>query len=185
MAHVFLIADPHFSHTGVTKFLRDDGTKLRPFDTPEEMDEALFKNWNSVVQPGDKVYVLGDIVMKRKYLPIVERLNGRKCLIAGNHDIESAKDYLKYFYDVRAFHYLDRLALTHIPIHPDSLGRYICNIHGHIHQRTVMMLDGDEFRVPDPRYFCISAEQINYTPIEWNDLRKKFYSQLGLEIKNS
>jgi hypothetical protein len=39
--------------------------------------------------------------------------------------------------------------------------------------------------VVDPRYYCISAEQIDYTPIEWNDLRKKFYKQLGQEIQNS
>jgi hypothetical protein len=46
------------------------------------------------------------------------------------------------------------------------------------------MKEHDGFRVPDPRYFCISAEQIDYTPIEWNDLRKKFYAKLGLEIHN-
>ena len=185
MSQTFLIADPHFSHEGVCRFLRDDGTKLRPFDNAAEMDEKMIENWNSVVKDGDKVYVLGDVVMKKKQLPILDRLNGRKCLIAGNHDIESAKDYLKYFYDVRAFRYLDKIALSHIPIHPDSLGRFICNVHGHIHQRVVTMLDGDEFRVEDPRYFCISAEQINYTPIEWNDLRKKIYARLGLEIQNS
>jgi len=147
MSQTFLIADPHLSHEGVCKFLREDGTKLRPFECAAEMDEKMVENWNSVVKDGDKVYVLGDVVMKKKQLPILDRLNGRKCLIAGNHDIESAKDYLKYFYDVRAFKYLDKIALSHIPIHPDSLGRFICNVHGHIHQRTIMMdITGDIIR---------------------------------------
>jgi calcineurin-like phosphoesterase family protein len=186
MHNTFLIADPHFSHEGVCKFLRDDGTKLRPWDNAAEMDEAMIENWNNVVRPVDKVYVCGDLVMKaKKQIGIMSRLNGRKVLIKGNHDIGELKVYLPYFYDIRAFHILDMFCITHIPIHPDCLGRFRGNIHGHIHQRTVMMLDGDKFKVPDPRYFCISAEQINYTPIEWNDLRKKFYAQLGLEIKNS
>jgi hypothetical protein len=64
------------------------------------------------------------------------------------------------------------------------LGRFRGNIHGHIHQRVVTRLEDEFVGVPDPRYYCISAEQIDYTPIEWNDLRKKFYKQLGLEITN-
>jgi len=189
MHNCFLIADPHFSHEGVCKFLRDDGTKLRPWDNAAEMDEAMIENWNKVVRPVDKVYVCGDLVMKaKKQIHIMERLNGRKVLIKGNHDIGELKVYLPYFYDVRAFHVLDNFCITHIPIHPDCLGRFKGNIHGHIHQRTVMR---DKYfpstgeKEADPRYYCISAEQIDYTPIEWNDLRKKFYSQLGLEIKNS
>lgn len=184
MSNTFLIADPHLSHSGVCKFLRSDGTKLRPFDTVEEMDEVMVKNWNDVVKPGDKTYIVGDVCMRKKYLPILNRLNGKLCLIGGNHDIEGAKEYLKYFYDVRAFHYLDKFAISHFPIHPSCLGRYAGVIHGHIHQHRVMMTV-DDVEVEDPRYYCISAEQINYTPIEWNELRKKFYARLGLTISNS
>jgi calcineurin-like phosphoesterase family protein len=195
MHNAFLIADPHFSHEGVCKFLRDDETKLRPWDNAADMDEAMIENWNKVVRPVDKVYICGDLVMKaKKQIGIMNRLNGKKVLIKGNHDIGELKVYLPYFYDIRAFHILDNFAITHIPIHPDCLGRFRGNIHGHIHQRKVMMPINDDLRrlypedtlrIPDPRYFCISAEQINYTPIEWNDLRKKFYSQLGLEINNN
>jgi len=186
MHNIFLIGDPHLSHQGMVMFKRDDGSPLRPFATIEEHDETMIANWNSVVRPVDKVYVMGDVVMKaKKQIPIMNRLNGKKVLIKGNHDIGELKVYLPYFYDIRAFHILDNFAITHIPIHPDCLGRFKGNIHAHTHQREMMMLDGDEFRVPDPRYFCVSAEQINYTPIEWNDLRKKAYAKLGLEIQNS
>jgi calcineurin-like phosphoesterase family protein len=181
MHNAFLIADPHFSHDNICKFLHDDGSPIRPFKDAAEMDEVMIKNWNEVVRPVDKVYVCGDLVMKaKKQIHIMDRLNGKKVLIKGNHDIGELKVYLPYFYDIRAFHVLDNFCITHIPIHPDCLGRFKGNIHGHIHQRTVMLNSA-----PDPRYFCISAEQINYTPIEWNDLRKKFYAKLGLEIKNS
>lgn len=174
----FLIADPHFSHEGMTKFTREDGTKLRPFNDAAEMDKELVSRWNSVVGKDDKVYVLGDVAMRKKHLPILLELNGKKVLIRGNHDIESAKEYLKYFYDVRAFHYLDKFALTHFPIHPDSLGRYLANIHGHIHYRKVL-LNGEE----DKRYYCVSAEHLDYTPVEWNVLRGELYKRLGVEIQ--
>lgn len=193
MHNAFLIADPHFSHEGVCKFLRDDQSKLRPWDNAADMDEAMIENWNSVVRPVDKVYVCGDLVMKaKKQIGIMNRLNGKKVLIKGNHDIGELKVYLPYFYDIRAFHILDNFAITHIPIHPDCLGRFRGNIHGHIHQRNIMTNSNDvingtltPIKIVDTRYFCISAEQINYTPIEWNDLRKKFYNQLGLEIQNN
>jgi len=188
MHNAFLIADPHFSHDNICKFLHDDGSPIRPFTTATEMDEVMIKNWNDIVRPVDKVYVCGDVVMKaKKQIGIMERLNGKKVLIKGNHDIGELKVYLPYFYDIRAFHVLDNFCITHIPIHPDCLGRFKGNIHGHIHQRTILFPDDGtppESRI-DPRYFCISAEQINYTPIEWNDLRKKFYKKLGLEITNS
>jgi len=47
MPAVFLVSDTHFGHAGVCRFLRDDGTKLRPWDNPEEMDEEMVKRWNN------------------------------------------------------------------------------------------------------------------------------------------
>ena len=55
MPSVFLVSDTHFGHLGVCKFTRNDGTKLRPWDSPEEMDEEMVKRWNETVRPTDKV----------------------------------------------------------------------------------------------------------------------------------
>ena len=63
MSATWLISDPHFGHANICRFLNDDGSKLRPWDTPEEMDEVLVSNWNSVVRPKDRVYCLGDVVL--------------------------------------------------------------------------------------------------------------------------
>jgi len=88
MPSVFLVSDTHFGHMGVCKFTRNDGvTKLRPYSTPEEMDEDMIAKWNAKVKPTDKVYHLGDVVINRKALPTLHRLNGDKVLIRGNHDI--------------------------------------------------------------------------------------------------
>ena len=182
MANIFLIADTHFGHKGVCEFLNEDGSKLRPFENSDEMDEILVQNWNSVVKPSDKVYHLGDVVINRKALPTLKRLNGEKVLIKGNHDIFRIEEYLEYFKDVRGTHKLDSYILSHIPIHPHSIARWASgNIHGHLHSNVVEVAVGTEVLVglgnqdiyaPDDRYICVSVEQINYTPISYEVLKK-------------
>lgn len=162
--NTFYISDTHFGHNGICKFLRADGTKVRPWDDIHEMNEALIKNWNDTVKPGDKVYHLGDVVINRKFLPIMERLNGRKCLVRGNHDHFHLEEYAKYFYEIQGVRVKGDFILSHIPLHPDSVGRFKANVHGHTHTNSVM-----DPRWPtkfDSRYFCVSVEQINYTPME-------------------
>ena len=166
----FLIADLHFGHAGVCNFLNQYGEKLRPFSSVEEMDEEIIERCNKRVGPEDKVYVLGDLAMSRKHISTVGRCNGTKVLIKGNHDIFKLGDYTPYFKDIRGSHKLDKFILTHIPIHTESLARWTSgNIHGHLHSYNVMK-DG----VEDKRYFCVSVEQIDYTPISFEDIRKKY-----------
>jgi calcineurin-like phosphoesterase family protein len=174
MSKTFLISDTHFGHQGVCNFLRDDNTKLRPWDNYESMDEDLVKNWNSVVSASDRVYHLGDVVINRRALKTLGRLNGRKVLIKGNHDIFKLHDYVEYFDDIRAYHVLEDCVLSHVPVHPDTLYRWNCNIHGHLHHRRVVDDDG---KTIDPRYYNVSVECIDYVPIEWNDLKKKIQEQ--------
>jgi calcineurin-like phosphoesterase family protein len=157
----FFISDTHFGHVGVTQFLRDDGTKLRPWDNVDEMNESMVTNWNNVVGKKDTVYHLGDVVMNRRALPILGRLNGRKVLIKGNHDIFKLQDYAPYFEDIRAYDVKGSYIASHIPVHPESLGRFLVNVHGHTHARRVLTPDGGV----DLRYKCVCVEQINYTPV--------------------
>ena len=170
MSNIFLISDTHFGHIGVTQFLNRDGSKLRPWTDIESMDEAMITNWNSVVNPKDKVYHLGDVVINRKHLKTLSRLNGEKVLVKGNHDIFRIDEYLMYFKDVRGYHVLDRFLMSHIPIHPAELGRFSGNIHGHLHSKVVEHQDGSA----DNRYACVCVEQINYTPITFEEVKEKF-----------
>jgi calcineurin-like phosphoesterase family protein len=168
LSKTWITADTHFGHLGVCKFLRRDGvTKLRPWDNPDEMDEALIKNWNSVVKDEDRVYHLGDVVINRKALHTLYRLNGRKVLVKGNHDIFKLKDYLPFFDDIRAYIVKKtgdgrKVIMSHVPIHPDSLGRFGVNIHGHLHAD----------KIDDKRYLCVSVEHTNFTPIEFGEAVK-------------
>jgi calcineurin-like phosphoesterase family protein len=179
MTTTFVVADLHFGHEGMCRFLAEDGTKIRPWDNLKDMDEALIANWNTVVRPTDKVYVLGDVAMKSKHLPSIHECRGEKILIKGNHDQGKLNEYVRYFRDIRACHQLSGCLLSHIPIHPDSLARWRANIHGHLHTRQVMTSG-----VPDPRYICVSVEQTGFRPIAWDDVLKRLpapcpYGQRG------
>jgi len=163
MRNIFLISDLHFGHAGMVKFLTsDEKTKIRPWSDIESMNEDLIANWNSVVSPTDLVYNLGDVCLNKKYLELVDRLNGEKRLIMGNHDRFPAQEYLKFFTKIHASLKLDKFILTHYPIHVDSIPDWcIANVHGHIHEKTMN----------DPRYYNVSVESINYTPIELAKLK--------------
>ena len=175
MPAVFLVSDTHFGHAGVCRFMRNDGvTKLRPWDNPEEMDEEMVKRWNETVRPNDKVYHLGDVVINRKSLNIMHRLNGDKVLIRGNHDIFKLEDYTKYFRDVRGYHVMNGMILSHIPVHEESLGRFGVNIHGHLHANRVM-----KNSVVDNRYHCVCVEQTDFRPILFEDVIKKIKEEGG------
>jgi len=174
MACIFLISDPHFGQASMLNFKKADGTPLRPFATVEEMDETMASNWNSVVRPQDKIYCLGDVVMKKQQLDILKRLNGHKRLVRGNHDIFETKEYMKYFEDIYGVRVLDDMILSHIPLHPNSITkRYNTNVHGHLHSGFVADKDG----LPDGRYFSVCVEKINFTPISLEDLRIRIKEQ--------
>jgi calcineurin-like phosphoesterase family protein len=171
MANIFFASDHHFGHANILTFKRDDGTALREFDSLEHMHEHIIQQHNSVVGKKDKVYFLGDVVLSRKAsaLEILSRLNGEKVLVKGNHDQCSAEAYLKYFKDIRGSHQFEGVIMTHIPIHPESLARWGVNIHGHLHYNVVRM---PLSQIPDRRYFNVSLERINYTPVSLEEIKR-------------
>ena len=181
MPAIFLVSDTHFGHTGVCKFTRNDGvTKLRPWDNADEMDEEMIKRWNETVRPNDKVYHLGDVVINRKALKTLHRLNGDKVLIRGNHDIFRDDEYRQYFRELRAYHILNGMIMSHIPIHVDSLGRFGTNIHGHLHANRVMIQKHAKATPEiDPRYHCVCVEQTDFRPILFEDVIRRIKAEGG------
>ena len=185
MSNTFIISDTHFTHESMLRFKNNEGELIRPgFSSVEEMDEYMVEKWNSTVQPNDTIYHLGDVALRRSQIRIVERLNGKKKLIRGNHDIEKAKFYLKFFDDVLAVKVFPKhnMIFSHYPIHPGSLwawkaGKWKINVHGHTHFNKVTMLKKrfngayDEFYpVEDPRYINMCVEHHDYTPMSFEDL---------------
>lgn len=188
MPAVFLTSDTHFGHAGVCRFTEADGvTKIRPWTDPDEMDEEMIKRWNARVRPNDKVYHLGDVVINRKALKTLARLNGDKVLIRGNHDIFRDDEYRSYFRELRAYHVMNGMILSHIPVHEASLGRFGVNIHGHLHTNRVKKARGIDAKTGatlystenDVRYHCVCVEQTDFTPILFEDVIKRIEAEGG------
>ena len=188
MPAVFLTSDTHFGHAGVCRFTEADGvTKIRPWTDPDEMDEEMIKRWNATVRPNDKVYHLGDVVINRKALKTLARLNGDKVLIRGNHDIFPDTEYCEYFRELRAYHVMNGMILSHIPLHEASLGRFGVNIHGHLHTNRVKKARGIDAKTGatlysdenDVRYHCVCVEQTDFTPILFEDVIKRIEAEGG------
>ena len=188
MPATFLVSDTHFGHAGVCRFTEADGvTKIRPWTDPAEMDEEMIRRWNDRVRPNDKVYHLGDVVINRRALPTLARLNGDKVLIRGNHDIFRDDEYREYFRELRAYHVLNGMILSHIPIHAESLGRFGTNIHGHLHTNRVKKPRGINAKTGeilysnenDVRYHCVCVEQTDFAPILLEDVYKRISAEGG------
>lgn len=169
----WVAADHHFGHQNILTFKRDDGTLLRDFKDIEDHDETIIRLHNERVHPSDRVYMLGDVVMHRRNRHVLGRLNGRLVLVKGNHDIFKLAEYTPFFDDIRAYVVQkdgdgNKVILSHIPVHPESLGRFGTNIHGHLHYNKVRLDNGEE----DTRYKCVSLEHTNFAPIQIHEALK-------------
>lgn len=154
MNKVYILSDTHFGHENIIKYCN------RPFTSVQEMDEAMIKNWNSVVDREDTVLHLGDFGLgKREYIrDIIGKLNGKKILIKGNHDHWSDEFYRDAgFWYVSKFPivYRNFYILSHAPIEMPHICCY-GNLYGHVH-------DNPQF-VDTENSKCYCVERINYTP---------------------
>jgi calcineurin-like phosphoesterase family protein len=110
--------------------------------------------------------------MNRSALPIVQRLNGRKILVKGNHDVFTAREYLDAgFEDIQgAVVFKSGFLLTHIPVHTCELERFRVNVHGH-HHNNLKLKD-------DSRYVCVSMERLpNWSPVTWDWIQEEVRSR--------
>jgi calcineurin-like phosphoesterase family protein len=94
IAKLFFTSDLHFGHRNILKHCpnRERGYR-QPFESIKEHDEMLIKNWNKLVRPEDTVIVAGDVKMcgNTYAKECLARLNGKKILVRGNHDLGRSK----------------------------------------------------------------------------------------------
>lgn len=165
MNKVFMYADPHFGHKNIINF------SDRPFSSSDRMDEKLIKNWNSVVGKNDIIFVLGDFSLnktKTQQKEIVQKLNGIKKLIMGNHDNHSVKNYYEMGFEFVSPYpiiYKDFFMLSHFPLFLNETMPYF-NIYGHIHTNPL-------YKSFSQSGCCVCVERIGYKPIEFEEIKQK------------
>ena len=152
---VFIISDTHFGHEAIIRYCN------RPFASVEEMDQVMIKRWNETVSNKDIVIHLGDFSFYGKYKTreIIQKLNGKKILIMGNHD-----NYTEQFYRDAGFHTVSRFPiiydnfymLSHAPVQLSETTPY-ANFYGHVHN--------DEKYQDTANTKCVSVERTGYRPV--------------------
>lgn len=129
----YFTADPHYGW----------GLTTRGFSTPEEHDEELLDQTNSLVQWNDRLFILGDFAKRAadSYRKKIRCLNVH--LVWGNHDKNSYASQFKSVQDVCEIkigeHYcwLSHYAHAYWPrSHRGSL-----HLYGHNHSRYEAILD--------------------------------------------
>ncbi|MFG6395475.1 MAG: metallophosphoesterase [Lachnospiraceae bacterium] len=136
----YYIADCHFGHDRAR--ILDN----RDFNSVEQMDSEMVSIWNKIVRKKkDEVVILGDLsVLKGEEVNnILKQLNGRKYLVAGNHDMRFLHD--KKF-DVSLFEWIKPYAelrdnnrtvvLSHYPVicyNGQYKGDKTYMLYGHVH----------------------------------------------------
>lgn len=155
----FFISDTHFFHRNILKLGRG-----RPFSSTEEMNERIVQNWNATIKAEDTVYHLGDVAFGKfeDAKEIVQKLNGRKILIKGNHDRSANRMIEMGFVECHNSFVIEaecgKLYLSHKPlVESETLKIFDCrfNFHGHIHElwnkRGVLYNVGVDVRDFTPR----------------------------------
>lgn len=143
---IWLTSDLHFNHVNILKY----ESVSRPFETLDEMNEVIIKNWNDRVKPEDTVYVLGDMIMGQLDAgrECLKRLSGKIVLIRGNHDspkrIEMYKEMGIEVHDIYYLPYKGRyFILCHFPIASEEFIKMVIkdnsevvNLYGHVHSNA-------------------------------------------------
>lgn len=160
------LSDTHFNHGKIIEWGRTQ------FKTIEEHDEVLIDNINKTCSPNDILYHPGDVVMnvnENNIDEVLKRTLGRihcKIYVAlGNHDTDQKiRKYYDYVDKIQQSYDLKQFCVSHFPLYETDIQRFKRSVHGHVHENTI----------PDPRYFNVCCENVNYTPISYEEIIKTF-----------
>ena len=168
---IHFVSDTHFGHRNIIKYCN------RPFQSTEEMEEAIVANWNSVVSPKDTVYHLGDFLFAPKDLIVEEanrllgRLNGEIHILWGNHDKvlrKNQKDLnFKSYSDLKTISCEgQKIVLCHY-----RLAEWDCKHHGAWHLWGHS--HGSSFE-NGPKDMDVGVDPLGFFPISFEQLKEKF-----------
>lgn len=183
--NIFFTADPHFGHYNIIKYCK------RPFTTAEEMDETLITNWNNKIPEDGTVFVVGDVFFSNvEYaLSVMNRLNGTKHLITGNHDgvIFKSHDLKSKFstisditevnvHDEEVFGRFSNFVICHYPMRTWNGSHHgAFNLYGHVHGTLP----------PEGLQLDVGMDTNNYTPYSYSDVLIKIWDNMTSQTEET
>lgn len=178
-------SDTHFGH------IKDFLWSPRGFNSIEEHDEVIIKNWNELVSPEDEVYHLGDVMLNDNEhgLKCINRLNGKIHLIIGNHDTSTRIELYKQCPNIVSIDYAKEIKigknyfwLCHYPTitanYDDNKpwAKHLINIYGHTHQTEKFYKIKETLEI-NPYMYCVCLDAHNNRPVELNEIIEDIKNQ--------
>lgn len=182
---LFFTSDTHFGHSNIIKMCD------RPFSSVEKMDETMIKNWNDKVGTDDIVFHLGDFAVGGAgvWRSTLERLNGHKILILGNHDMKNYREGYSQYFDFVTHQMQIRIGdrcvyLNHNPFlcyggvyREDE--KKVWQLFGHVHSRpNDTGKDAWRLQYLFPTQYDVGVDQNNFTPLSWEEVKKIIEKQV-------
>lgn len=164
---IYFTSDWHFFHN--RPFIYEP----RGFSSVEEMNETIIKNHNKIVKTNDIIYCLGDCMLNdnQKGIECINRLNGHKRIILGNHDTNARIELYKTLPNIEVLGYADIIKyngyhfyFSHYPTITSNydenrpLKQIILSLHGHTH-------DCRKFYQDNPTMYNVALDAHNNTPV--------------------
>jgi len=175
MSKKFYTSDLHLFHNNIIKYCN------RPCADIWEMHELIVNGLNEKVQPNDELFILGDVSFYggEKVQKILERINGQKHFIIGNHDAKNMKNWSGW---KSVNHYLEikdekqKVILCHYPIESwNGMAHGSIHLHGHRHGVTVRHGGSGEctwgFRAD------VGVDPWKFKAVSLDDLTKKWLAE--------
>lgn len=167
MGKIYCTSDLHLFH--------DRGFLYEPrgFNNVYDMNEAIVKNWNNIIDIEDDIYILGDLMLNdnENAIKLIKQLKGKIHIIYGNHDTDTRKELYKNCDNVVETCYATvikykgyRFYLSHYPtmtsnLEKESLKQCMCCLFGHTHSK-------DKFYNDIPFMYNVAADAHNCTPVD-------------------
>ena len=172
----YYISDLHFFHEKMNYEMDQRG-----FASVEDMHRYIIRRWNSKVNHRDEVVLLGDISFGKaeETNEVLKKLNGKLCLIIGNHDyrllkkadfdqsrFEWIKDYYELEYESNFF------MLFHYPLEEwNKFYRGAYHLHGHQHNNSLYNFENLKKGL---RRYDVGVDANNFKPISIDEIIKFF-----------
>lgn len=154
-------ADFHFGHKNIIKYSK------RPYQSVFEMNEAMISNWNAKVKEYEHGWIVGDFCFNDIDIgqSILNRLNGVKHLVKGNHDHTSVK--LSGWASISDYEEL-KIGSQHI-----VLSHYAMRVWNRSHYGAWQLYGHSHGSLPDdPNLlsFDVGVDCHNYSPLSFEDV---------------
>ena len=183
--NIFFTSDTHFGHTNIIKYCK------RPFNSLEEHDETLIKNWNNKVGENDIIFHLGDFAFgsEKQWMNYLEQLNGKKYLIIGNHDWRRIVNQHKWRFEMMTQQINMKIGSRHVILNHYPMLAFsgawrgvdaTYQLFGHVHTSpyTDEGLDQARMKMLFTSQYDVGVDNNDFAPVSWKEVDQIINNQM-------